>query len=170
MFTTRSKAAKFLGINTRTLGQHLADGAPGVRGQYNANAIAAWIEKNRRKKIDAHGSNGHAPDYAKARARREMAEAKLAELKLAEQERRLIDVSAPAGIMRRAIASGKSQFEAVPDRVLSLLPPTLEPADLQRIKTGCEQLIENTLAAFAAGLDELSGEGDDQPGGQADGR
>lgn len=56
-------------------------------------------------------------DWRNARARRELAEARMAELDLAEKERRLIDRDAAETIMRRLASVIVEQLERLPEQI-----------------------------------------------------
>lgn len=73
------------------------------------------------------------PDYQESRARREAAEAELAELRLAEEQGELIRADAVRSALSRRAAGLRDAILQVPSRLAAVLAPENDPARIHEL-------------------------------------
>lgn len=79
------------------------------------------------------GSNGSRPNYAIARAKREEAQAQLAELELEHRRGELLRVKEVRAAAYTTARQARDQLIALPDRVSAILAGVADPTEIHRI-------------------------------------
>ena len=115
---TRAELARRLGLSTRTIGDHAAHGRLVRQGK--GYALFASI-----RALVAYQSEalaGRNTEVQQARGRLELAKARLAELRLAEEEGRLVDALEMQNLVAGMIVRVRNRILAAPKRVHFRLP------------------------------------------------
>jgi hypothetical protein len=116
-----------------------------------ATAPAASTRASRKAKHAADGSTprGNGDHYMAARARRERAEAALAEMRLAEISGRLVDAQAVRASYGARVAAVRDGFLQMPARLAAELA---READAAKVRAMLDEEIRRVLTFFAEGV------------------
>jgi phage terminase Nu1 subunit (DNA packaging protein) len=164
---SKSKLATEMGLDRRTLDKILDGLAPEKTGTRNAklyylrdviSALLSHEEEKRKSKVASspEEKDAAAAQMANARLRKEVAEAEMVELKLAEAKKELVDAGRVAEIWANLAASFRSRLLSIPSRL------SLETQGLDRraVERRADELVREAL-------DELSREDEDEEDGDA---
>ena len=140
LMVSKAAIARHLGIKPPLITRYTQSGMP-VSSLADAEA---WYDENIRQKVRGTPIAAEIPNYQESRARREAAEADIAEQKAAQLRRELVsaedvkrEVSAQAGRVREALLQ-------LPDR----LAPLLEQRPLGFIRDTLDKEIRASLQAL----------------------
>ena len=147
--TTRAEAAQELGVAPRTLATWCTyddfPGRPGHRGRregfYPITEIRQWRERT-------FGESEPESQATSARARKDNAQAEMAELDLAERRGELIPLQVVINFYARQMAQAKAQLMDLADIVASLLPPKLNREEKKRIRDRVDEVRDQVLQTF----------------------
>lgn len=138
MTVTQSEIACALGIDKGLVSRYRKQGMP----TSSIEAARTWHRDNvrpmagglRAPSTDGAALNDHAaPDYHAARARREHAEARIAELKQAELEGELIRVDAVRKAAAAALVAARETLLQAPARLAQQLAAEADPARIHEL-------------------------------------
>lgn len=114
----QSYLADALGLSQSAISKAISRGMPSD----DVEAARAWRAANVRPRADSvNDAVPGAPDYHAARARREAAEATIAELRQAELEGLLIRVDAVRSVAASTLAATREALLQIPSRMASVL-------------------------------------------------
>lgn len=117
---------KFYGVNTTTIYRWIRDGMPvyrmgskgrGAGHQFNSVDVNKWIKD---KALAAAGSGDkHAITFDEAKRRKELANAEMAELNLAKEQGKVVDLEELERSLSHRFAEMTSRIRKVPERVVN---------------------------------------------------
>lgn len=137
MRLNKSQVVELLGCSMQRISTLIAQGLPvlqrGSRGKdwaFDGAAIVEWVRQQEAAKL---GDTGEKLDPDQAKARKDQAQAELAELELAKRRGALIEVAKVEAMMAGDYAFTKQRMLAMPSKVAPLLSVITEPAEIQAI-------------------------------------
>lgn len=144
MAFTQEQMAQELGLSRAAVGKCFRDGMP----MSSPEAARAWRERHVAPYARQDGAAQERPaDYHLARARREQAEARIAELKQAELEGALIRLDAVRSVAAGVLAATREALLQIPARMATVLAAEDSPA---RVHELLQQELHLALAQLAA--------------------
>lgn len=155
------------GVPTRTL-QHIRRHEPGVLVERTKNGKTEYAQPqtaiNLRKREVAKAERALARDttvesVSDAERRKKSADADLADLRVAQARRELIAVADAVREREREFAAFNGQLDAIPSREAAQWPEVLPGVAIQRLRA----LVARLKDGLQSVLDELEGEGDEEP-------
>lgn len=114
---TRAELARRLGLSTRTIGDHAAHG----RLVKSGGGYLLWASIRALVAYQAESLAGRTGEVQEARARLELAKARMAELKLAEAEGRMLDAGEVEQTWSGICLQVRNRILAVPKRLPVIL-------------------------------------------------
>lgn len=155
---------RMLGVTAATVRVWTAAGMPvldrgsrGIAGKFDSTACIRWWADNISGRASAVDT-----DHEEADRRRAVAEAELAELKLAEKRGELVDGIEVRDVQIKAFANVKARMLSIPSAVAASCAATSEPAVVQSIVSGA---IKSALSELSNGVVEHERDRPDEPSG-----
>lgn len=145
----RDDLARLLGVDVRSIANYAAEGMPRrARGRYPLGACVRWyIERERQAARAGKGLN----DLDLARQRKTVAEARLAELRLAEQEAAVVPVAVHAERLRERLEQVAGNVRAINRYQPDIRAATTDVA----ADALCERMADEILAELYALSDTI---------------
>lgn len=137
-----SEVAAHFDVSDRAVGYWRAHGMPGTRGAYDLDAIDQWRATSQVGRMSGPGT-----DEARARLLQTKAEAE--EIKLARLKGELVELRAVVRWYRRHINDVKSQLDQLPERVLAILPESIEPETQRTTQRALRRLVDDLYTQLA---------------------
>lgn len=148
---TRAEIARRLGLSTRTIGDHAAHGRLVKAG----GGYLLWASVRALVAYQAEALAGRNTEVQQARSRLGLAKARMAELKLAEAEGRLVDAEEVLQAWAGMCLQARNRILAVPKRLGMLL------GHLGKMEIGViDRELREALTELGSGGEETDGRGE----------